>query len=257
MKEALVLLSLLVALSVPAQTNPAPTCCRQPIRLFRAGRVDLTPLFQWWENQAAQPLAPAATNTAPRQIPSAAPALALDPAAARPLRAWKHITGRKTGEFYGAWVVAAVVATSPIDQTNEWILLANPPTAESDEFDRLQSLIADDDDQITNDISTYQARMADQAKAAARAHAAAQGFKWIRQYVDVYQQQAAQAQVAAADALADQQDMEDARAELQTRLAALPAAADQYQVDCFALEVGRNRLGQLVFDLGKLPDDAP
>jgi len=243
MKTALILFMLLAASAVPAQTNQPPACFRQPLRRLGGGWADLTPLFQWWEQQG--------TGTS---NPPAGPA---GVASIRPMGAWKRITGRKTGEGEGVWMVEAEIATSAADRTNEWILLRDPPAEEESEFYRLQGLLAQYDAQITNDQRQYKTYEAAEKKTAAQARAAAQGDKWERENAGAYQQRATEDRAAAAAARADEKQTEAARTQARQQLGALPSAEGQYKLDCFALEVGRNRSGQRIFDRGAVPDNPP
>jgi hypothetical protein len=259
MKTALVLLMLLAALAVPAQTNQPPKCLRQPLRQFGGGWADLTPLFQWWEQQGAGASNPP-TNPVASSLPTNAVAATPAPGGAgavstRPLGAWKRITGQKTAEGEGVWQVEAEIFTSPTDRTNEVILLKNPPAAEESEFYRLQALVAQYDGQITNDQHLYKTYAAAELKVAAQARVAAQGDKWERENAGAYQQRAMKEQAAAQAAQANEQQAEAARTQAQQQLDALPGAEGRYELDCFALEVGRNRGGQRVFDTGAAPDN--
>jgi hypothetical protein len=154
-------------------------------------------------------------------------------------------------------LVEAEISTSPTDRTNELIVLRNPPAAEEAEFHRLQALVAQYDGQITNDQRVYKTYEAAEKKAAAQARAATQGDKWQRENAGAYQQRAAEERAAAAAALADEKQTAAARAQAQRQLDALPGAEGSYQLDCFALEAGRNRGGQRVFDMGAVPDNPP
>jgi hypothetical protein len=248
--KPLCLFVLLAALSGSAQTNQPPACCRHPYRNFGRVTVNLTPLFQWWQHGGGDTPGDHPPGIAP------VPAGGADPR--RPLSAWKRITGIKTAELNGAWVVDAEVFTSPATRTNEWILLQNPPAAEELQYYNLQALLPQYDAQIASDQKASQADLKAEEKAAARAKADANGDKWTRQSVYGYNQLAAQKKEAAAAALADQKQYEAARDLARKQLAALPGANGRYQLDCFALEIGRNSRGQLVFDAGVMGvDGAP
>jgi hypothetical protein len=229
-----------------APTNPAPICCRHPYRALGAGTVNLTPLFEWWRQQGGETSNPTPVFPGGVEVPQ------------RPLSAWKRITGSKTAEVEGAWVLQAEIASRPGTRTNEWILLRNPPAAEEDQYYNLKALLPLYDTEISNDLRLEQAdeKAADQA--VARAKADARNAKWTRQSLPGDHQLIARKRAAAAAALKDQQQAEPARDLVRKQLAAIPSADGQYQVDCFALETGRNRRGQLVFDAGAvLDDDSP
>ncbi len=238
----LCLFALLTGWSVSAQTTPTnhpPFCCRFPLRLMGPGQpVNLTPLFQWWTSHAGQE----------KEAPAAA---AANPDPYRPLRAWKRITGLKTAEPEYGWVVNAIVATSPASRTNEWIVLKHPPAAEEYRYYTLQNQLAQYDQQIANDQRLVSANAKEAEKLNARANRDAGSFsKSIRVYEDEYSQRAAQYRKAAADALADQKQNEQWRDQTRKLLDELPGAKGRYVLDCFALEIGRNSKGQLIFDAG-------
>lgn len=234
------LVFLLAAGSVFAQTNHAPYCCRYPYRVLGEGKVvNLTPLFQWWTGHGGQNQdQPAATADYP------------DPT--RPLTAWKRVTGITTAELDAGWVVNAEVATSPTSRTNEWIILRHPPAAEEYQYGNLQSLLAQDDEQMTNDLRAS----AEDLKVAKRAEDRANGYassisKSVRHYYGTdYEQLAVRYRNASAAALADEKQYEATRKQTQKLFDDLPGAKGQYVLDCFALELGRNSKGQLVFDVG-------
>ena len=82
---------LLAALAVPAQTNQPPKCLRQPLRQFGGGWADLTPLFQWWEQQGAGASNPP-TNPVASSLPTNAVAATPAPGGAgadRPDHSWR------------------------------------------------------------------------------------------------------------------------------------------------------------------------
>lgn len=220
----------------PAVTNaPPPFCCRYPYRVLGVGQpVDLSPLIQWWTNQ---------TQMAALPLNAARPP--------RPLSAWKRITGFKTGELDSAWVLRAEIAFSTTDQTNEWIILKNPPAAEAAQYYNLQYLIPQYEQQIAAD----RRKQAESTKAAKKntelASQISQNFsKSIRWNAPYYTQLAEQSKAAAAAALDDQKATQQALDEARQQLKLIPSVDGQYQVDLFALELGRNARGRLIYDAG-------
>jgi len=250
--KTLCLFVVLAALSVSAQTNPAPDCCRHPYRSFERGVVTLTPLFDWWRHGGLETSGEHLLGTAPLVFTNG-----VDPR--RPLKAWKRITGVRTGELDGAWVVNAQIAISPLVQTNEWILLRNPPAEEEQQYYNLKALVPQYEAQIASDQQTYRSDEKAEKKATAKAEADAQaGSKMIRVNTYDEKQAAARKQKAADAARDDEQQAEEALHQARKQLAAIPSADGQYQLDIFALELGRDRRGQLVFDAGvMLPDSLP
>lgn len=229
----------LSAVMVLAQTNRVP-CCRYPLRSFSGDTVNLAPLFQWWETHASDN----STNTG-------------DDYSDRPLAAWKRITGVKTEAFESSWLVNAVVATDPATHTNEQIVLKNPPAAEEQQYYALKALLPQYDAQITNDARAYQADLKAQQKADARAAADAKSRNVIaRTYTGNYDRLAASDQDAASAALSDEHQYEQARELALKQLTVIPSAHGHYEIDCFALEIGRNRDGTPIFDMG-IPVGSP
>ena len=238
----LCLFLLLAGVSAGAQTNPAPTnapppfFCRQPYRVMGVGKmVDLTPLMQWWTNQGPQEVALPLNAARP----------------VRPLSAWKRITGVPTGVVDAAWVVPAEIGNSPTDQTNEWILVKNPPVAEAAQYENLKALLV----QYQNQIADDQRKQADYTKAAKQntdlATQTGQSYsKSIRWNASYYTQLAGQNRAAAAAALADQKATEQLLEQARQLLKTIPSVDGRYQLDCFALPLGRNAKGQLIFDPG-------
>jgi hypothetical protein len=237
----LCLFLLLAGWSAVAQTDPTPTnapppfCCRQPYRILGVGLpVDISPLIQWWTNQ---------TRVAALPLNAARPV--------RPLSAWKRITGFKTGQVDDAWVLHAEIALSTTEKTNEWILLKNPPAAEAARYYQLQYLIPQYVQQLAADrrkqdeYTKAAARNTDQAKDLSKSYS--KSTRWNAPY---YTQQADQYKAAAAAALEDQQATQLALDQARQQLKTIPSVDGHYQIDVFALELGRNAKGQLIYDPG-------
>jgi hypothetical protein len=234
------LIVLFSAISVLAQTN-VPSCCRYPIRSFGgSGTANLTPLFQWWMAHSG----PGAATTDDNAQSD------------RPLSAWNRITGFKVGELEYSWVVDAVVATSPTTSTNERIILKNPPAAEEQQYDTLSELLPQYSQQITNDTRAYQADLKAEKNANARAANDAHSNSWrTRLNAGNYSRQAATLRDAADAALNDEKQYEQARDLVRKQLAAIPSVGGRYKIDYFAMEIGRNRQGTPIYDLGVINGD--
>jgi hypothetical protein len=238
------LLFLLAAFTSPAQTNHTPWCCRFPLRVMGGGGVNLTPLGQWWVQHGGQN--------------EGQPAAAGDYIDVRPLAAWKRVTGEKTGELEDAWVVKAEIYTSPASKTNEWILLRHPPAAEEQQYYYLQSLLVQDTQQIATDAQTHDADEKAAKKEEARAKEENTSYsKGVRFYAADYEARAAQYRNAAAAALAEEKQYQQGREQALQQFNALPSMHGRYKLDVFALELGRNSKGQLVFDAGQIYQAAP
>jgi hypothetical protein len=229
-------------LAVCAQTN-TPNYCHYPIRSFGGrGTVNLTPLFQWWMahdgKKTATPDDYADTD--------------------RPLSSWSRITGVKVAELENSWLVDAVIATSPTTRTNEQIILKNPPATDEQQYYALEALLPEYNLQITNDARAYQADLKAERNADAHAGADARSMNWrARVNAGNYSQLAARKRDAADAALSDEKQYEQARDWVMKQLNVIPSVGGRYKIDCFALEIGRNRQGLPVYDVGMPYIDGP
>ena len=249
MKTTGLILLLFAAATVSAQTNQGWTPCRHPIRVFGDHKtVDLTPLFQWWKQQ---PLVAKRTTN----LDTAAD---VSSDADRPLSAWHRIAGVKAGELGQSWVVNAVIYTSPTSRTNARIILNNPPIAEERLLNSLKTQLAETTLQITNAQRTYQAdlKAAQKAEEEARNYRRS-GSKHATESSNNFLRLANQEHEAATTAQNQQKQLEVQRPLIQKQLAAIPAVNGQYQIDCFALAVGRSKQGVLIYDLGAVPANSP
>jgi len=228
-----------------ALTNQTVFCCRHANRIFGDHTtVNLTPLFQWWKSHA-----PANGSAASDTTTAAADS-------SRPLSAWCRITGTKIG-FAGSgydWLVDAVVYTSPTTHTAEHIILKNPPTTEEQSFNNLKNVIAVDSLQITNDLQTYKAETAAAQKVAAKKSSTKKGK---RSNNNGNAQQAAQDRDAAAAALENQKQLEAELALAQKQFDAIPAVKGKYQIDWFAVAVGKDPKGVPIYDVGVVDPNSP
>jgi hypothetical protein len=241
-KTAALLLGLFAAVQAGAETNQAPFCCRDPIRIFHQGaQANLTPLFKWWVEQGE------GKNRA-----ATAPASMEAGETNRPLWAWKRVTGVKAQETESGWVLDADVASSPATRTNEWIVLLHPPTTEAQEYDFLQSLSAQYEQRITNDARAQQAYLKAAQNAETRAAAARSWGMKTQWQSSSFVQLAARERNAAQAALNDEQQTQKALDQTRKQLAVMPSREGQYEVDCFALETGRNQQGLPIFDTGEV-----
>jgi hypothetical protein len=239
------LILMLFAAAAPAQTNPNWRACRQPVRLFGAHQsVNLTPLFDWWKRQPLP--GQSATNTD------------ADIVTERPLTAWHRITGTKAGEVGASWVVNAVIFTSPTTRTNERIFLNHPPIAEEEAFYALKAQLAQAGQLIANAQRAYQAatNAAQNAEVQARNYRNS-GTKHATESSNNFLRLAGQKREAAAAALNQKQQLEAARPLLQKQFDAIPAANGRYQIDLFALAMGRNSHDVAIYDVGVVPPDSP
>jgi hypothetical protein len=237
MKTAGLIFLLSATLAGAATTNQTLLCCQHPLRVFGDhSTVNLTPLFQWWTHHE---------NSGRLDV-------------SRPLAAWHRITGVKVAELEYNWVVDAVIYTSPTTRTNARIILRNPPAAEEQLFYNLKAGLAAAGQQITNDQRTYQnnTKAAQQATTRAQAGNRSRNGR-ARVNAANSAQQAAQDNSAATAALDDQKQLETSRALAEKQLAAIPAEKGKYRIDWFAMEIGRNKQGVLIYDLGVVETSSP
>lgn len=239
------LIVLLAALPVAAQTNHALWCCRFPLRVMgpHAG-VDLTPLCQWWVQHGGK-------NEEPYISDQDSLTNEVDPQ--RPLARWKRITGEATSDLGGVWVMRAEIYSSPTSRTNSWILLRNPPATEQQQYYDLQAAIAQDSQQIATDKQTHDADEKAAEKDQTRAKSIDSSYsKSVRAYGVDYTAMEAQKKSAAATALTNEKQLESALDQAQRVFKSLPNEEGHYKIDIFALEVGRDSKGRLVYDAGQI-----
>lgn len=237
MKHAAICL-LLSGMTVWAQTNQTPLCCQYPVRSFGNGKmVNLAPLFRWWMDHINDHPGSAGGNAD----------------SDRPLSAWKRVTGVKMETLAYGWVVKARITDEPGAQTNEQIVLENPPAAEEQRYYALKARLLQYNEQISNDTRAYQADTRAENSAANRASSDARSRNWRNRIaVGNYNRQAARKRKAAEIALNEQKKYEQARDLAQKQLNLISSNGKQYQIDCFALEIGRSRQGLPVFNTGMM-----
>lgn len=245
MKTAGLFFMLGLAVTASAQTNQSWPVCRYPVRVFGdAAVVNLSPLFQWWQQQ------PTAGNAATNPDDTAG--------TGRPLSAWQRITGTKIGIAGSDWVVKAVIYDRPTVHTNARIFLSHPPAAEEQMFYALKTQLAETERQITNAQRSYQADT--KAAQAAEDHARTGHHSRSRATPDGannYTQLAAQKREAATAALNQQKELEAAHALIKKQLNAIPAMNGQYRLDWFALAAGQTKAGVPIYDLGVVNTISP
>jgi hypothetical protein len=249
--KLLVLIALLAAASAAcAQPKPAWEICRNPVRVFHGqGTVDLTPLFQWW---AHQPLATTNRGAAGGDSETN------QPDADRPLAGWLRVTGRKAGVIDSSWVVEAVIYTSPTEHTNARVILENPPAVEEARFNTLKAELAAAEQQMAEMRREY--RASTNAEATARTEAgkyARYRTRWAEGRIAAYTRLADQKENAAAAALAQTVQLEEARKEIEAELRLIPSNNGVYQVDWFAVRRGVDKHGVPIFDLGLVRPTPP
>ena len=250
MKIASFILLLFIAVGASAQTDRDDRgwrICRYPVRLFAKGTVNLTPLFQWWTHQ------PSETTNAAANSDTNSPS-----ASDRPMAAWYRIQGTPRAVTGASWLVEARVYTSPTDFTNTWVLLNRPPVEEKQAYDLLVAQIAQIDEQIVNTQNAYNASTNSAALAredalryrSSNTKVAGDGYR-------AYSALAAQQHNAAADNRKQLAELEAARKQLEAQLKATPHDNGSFLVDWFAMNVGTNKQGMAIYDLGVVSPTPP
>lgn len=253
MKKAGFILVWLAALAASAQTNQGWQICRDPVRVFGSHVVNLAPLFQWWTRQTTDGKA-AGFTSATIDIDTNDPDVT-----DRPLAAWHRVTGPHVGTLYnGSWVVDATIYTSPTSRTNARIILNRPPTGEEQNYYTLKAELEQTAQQITNAGQAYKADVKAEQKYQQRSTAYARSNTKVA--LDGYRDYAALAaqKENAVNTDADQQkQLETLRNQIEAQLKTIPAVKGVYQVDWFALMVGRTKQGLPVYDLGVVSTSPP
>lgn len=247
MKSNIRLTLLLTVATVTFSAHAAPPrpknlpCYRFPVRIFGDHTtVNLQPLFQWWSHH---PAAKAADGP---------------DVSDRPLSAWHRIVGIKTGDLGYNWQVKAEVYLTPTLRTNEMIILKNPPVAEAQTYYQLKNAIADAGRQINADQKAYQTNLKAEQKAHERAHSNdRKRNRKSRNKAITASRRAAQEKAAANTALAAEKQLEQARNAGQKKLATIPSVNGTYQIDWFALAIGRDEHGTPIYDLGVVDVNSP
>jgi len=165
--------------------------------------------------------------------------------------AWFRVEGTPKAVSGASWFVDARVYSSPTAFTNTVVLLNHPPIEEKQAYDLLLSQIAQIDEQIANGKNAYDAST--NSEAAARRDAqiyrrsntkvAADGYR-------AYSVVAAAEKNSAANQKKQLADLEAVRKQLEARLKATPHGNGSFLVDWFAMNVGTNKQGVAIYDLG-------
>lgn len=248
MKIAGFILLLFVAVGASAQTdNRGWKICRYPVRMFAKGTVNLSPLFHWWAHQPLE-----TTNTIENSDTNT------PPESDRPMTAWCRIEGTPREVAGASWLVEARVYTSPTAFTNTWVLLNHPPLEEKQGYDLLLAQIAQVEEQIANEKDAYSTS----TNSEALAYRAAERYRRSNTKVagDGYRAYSA---VAAADrnSASNQRsqltELEAARKQFEVQLKATPHDNGSFLVDWFAMNVGTNKQGIPIYDLGVVSPTPP
>lgn len=246
MKLVGLIVFLLAAVAAPAQTDQGWKVCRNPVRVFsNHATVDLTPLYQWWERQ---PLV--VTNRSEETNSS--------DETDRPLSAWYLVTGTKVGTLGSSWVVDAVIYTSPTIRSNARVVLNHPPVVEEQRYYTLNTQLAQAEQQIANAQDVYEVNTNAEMNALERANF----FRYSRSKLAMdgvrdYMALAARYHNAAVTALDQLRQLEAARIQIEEQLKTIPSANGVYQVDWFAVLLGRSKQGVPIYDMGLVSATPP
>lgn len=210
--------------------------CRQPLRIFDGARVDLSPLFQWWE----KPSEWQKTN-------------------ARPLSAWVRVSGTLERNAGLGWVVQATVETAPGKSRQETILLKRPPFTEAALFAEAtaQRKALEANAEAQRIAVSENRRMATAQRASASrlnqlANDAPSLAREVMPSANARYSVAARYGAAARTAQARSENL-TAAAQAQTdRLPEHLKSAARYEVDLFALSTGQKFNGLPVYDPGMM-----
>jgi hypothetical protein len=113
----------------PATNCP---CWRYPVRIINYRRVDLHPLFAWWQENYEAYKGAIATADQSQQPPDLS---SLKPS---PLPGWQRIKkGRFLSNVAYGWLCDAVIEDMPSHAVTNRIILRNPPTADKALWDNL------------------------------------------------------------------------------------------------------------------------
>jgi hypothetical protein len=177
--------------------------------------VDLSPLFKWWTKREGE----------------------------RPFPAWAHINGKHAGTNAYYWVIEgkADSATRLHSGENQKLLLKNPPLQDRVQFEALKSRL--------KVLAAEQNRLRAQQMQAKNRAAALRAEHKNRRPTPAEAIEARQLHVVETRAASDLKVLDRQVAELNKKLAVYPKG-DQYVIDCFALETGKEQNGIRIYDYG-------
>lgn len=204
------------------EANPV----HEPRRLIHGQLVELAPLMKWWTNHSGS----------------------------RPLAAWPRVTGAIVGTNAWGWVVEAQVERTDRHEEEERnsasgspsrILLSNPPLAERAEFEKLSAQLKElvhERGQLTGQETEAKGR----ADAISKEQSASnrKGYR-SRQLA----QESRQVKLVEGQAATQVKALDQRIQDLKKQLANYPNL-DHYELDCFALDTGKQYNGMAIFDYG-------
>jgi len=213
--------ALLLPVALALHANPA----REPKRLVNGHTADITPLIKWWTNHYG----------------------------ARPLTAWVHVRGPVVGTNAGYWVLAAQVERAHRDENSGEgssdhsgkVLLKNPPMQEKLEFEQLSAQLKTLE-QSRGQVYAQEEQAKNQADALHKQQTANRRLGYRSRAVDAEHRQATQTEN---EAKAELKPIDQQIQVLKKKLAIYPTT-DQYEVDCFALDLDQKYGGLYLFDHG-------
>jgi len=209
------LIALLAVVVFPSKASPS----RDPKRVVGGRSVDLTPLFQWWNQKNGD----------------------------RPLSAWVHVSGEIVGTNAGSWIIEAQTEEPAEGKSSgkKRILLRNPPMQDRAMFEQL--------------FAQKKALEAQRSGLHTQADQADAKIKDIAQERKVAREQHVRAKGLNAQSSKLKQEEKAAKAELKpidAQIADLDKKlkpygdTEHYVIDCFALKTAERVGGLPVFDHG-------
>jgi uncharacterized protein YlxW (UPF0749 family) len=217
--RARLLATIIILASLLTTLRPNASPLKNPKRMVSVRTVDLTPLFQWWNQKNGD----------------------------RPLSAWLHVTGEIVGTNAGSWIITAETdgqaeGNAPADKK---IVLRNPPLQDRAEFEQM--------------LAQKKTLEAQKASLNAQAEQADAKLKDISQERKVARERHVRASGLNAQSGKLKQEEKTAKAEakpIQAQIDELDkklkpyGSTDHYVVDCFALRTTERVGGMPVFDHG-------
>lgn len=202
-------------------------------------RCDLSPLFAWWAEQLSAKtngLSPTGRNDGEGNEATNA----MD----RPMARWVRVTGEILDQNASqGWIVDGMVETAPGKETAMKLILIHPPRHELARFDQQRSLMGNRPP--PRDYSAQEALIRTQNNRAALADALG-----APDVGDTYAAAAEDARRELERQKERDQAVENERKQSLAALGDFPADWQEYRVDLFAFNTGRQIRGLPAFDAG-------
>lgn len=206
-----------------------------PARVINAQRVNLIPLFTWWQQAESIGQRNSGKKKADQQ-----------PIPDRPMKAWVRIISVIKSETTGTgWEVEAEVHESPAKKSNARIFLKHPPQVDKARVESLVAEIAQLESSANSSRSSFE--NATDAYARYNERRIDGETQRIREVNGRRAGQAARSQARHSTRLGDlNAQLSQARDELK----GLPNTGSQYKLDTFVMRTGETFRGLPVYDMG-------